>query len=187
MGMQDEGVIRDQKSLSYSRVGGNRRVPHVRLSVRGPKKMGGAQRSLSLRSYANPTSCPLTILVAVCVIAASDERIQDTCYQFASRWSESDRWAAPTIFGPRTLGRTWAHPSIPSDDVMTQTPKRTASLAGRLLGSGATPSAKQPLGLLWWLDALANSMPTELPAQSTTEPSRKSADRWLPIRREDSP
>jgi len=27
--------------------------------------------------------------------------------RFASRRSKSDRWAAPFVFGPRTLGRTW--------------------------------------------------------------------------------
>src|ERR1700733_71891 len=31
----------------FSNVGGNRRVPHVRLSVSGPKMMGAALRSLS--------------------------------------------------------------------------------------------------------------------------------------------
>jgi hypothetical protein len=41
--------IRGKQSLCHGSVGGNRRVPHVRLSVRGPKTMGAAQRSLSLQ------------------------------------------------------------------------------------------------------------------------------------------
>jgi hypothetical protein len=37
-----------QRSLFHNIATGNRRVPHVRPSVRGPKMMGAAQRSLSL-------------------------------------------------------------------------------------------------------------------------------------------
>src|ERR1700733_5648488 len=37
-----------QRSLRHSCVEGNRRVPHVRTSVRGPKMIGEAHRSLSL-------------------------------------------------------------------------------------------------------------------------------------------
>jgi hypothetical protein len=40
-------------SLYRSRVGGNRRVPHVRLSVRGLKMVGAARRSLSLYRLAD--------------------------------------------------------------------------------------------------------------------------------------
>jgi hypothetical protein len=47
--------------LCLSRVGGNRRVPHVRPSVRGTKKMGAAQRSLSPHRPADSYNLPKSI------------------------------------------------------------------------------------------------------------------------------
>src|ERR1700733_2934337 len=46
---RDVGYHKSQSEvLRHSTVEGNRRVPLVRQSVRGPKTMGAAQRSLSL-------------------------------------------------------------------------------------------------------------------------------------------
>jgi hypothetical protein len=34
-------------------------------------------------------------------------------YRFADRFSKGDCWAAPIVFGPRTLVRTWGTRPIP--------------------------------------------------------------------------
>jgi hypothetical protein len=77
------------------------RVPHVRPSVRGSKKMGAARQSLSDESPANPsnTKSPLSTPM-LCVSSHSP-------VAWVGRFGQSDRRASPIFFGPRTLGRTW--------------------------------------------------------------------------------
>src|ERR1700722_13740684 len=61
------------RSLCHSIVEGNRRVPHVRPSVRGPKMMGAAQRSHFAASTGRPLHLPqwreLRFLLSVFVLA----------------------------------------------------------------------------------------------------------------------
>jgi hypothetical protein len=92
----------------HSEVEGNGRVPHVRLSVRGPKTMGAARPSLSDESPSNTKSIRrwIVYLHPVYVIA------------FQMGWLvypvKSHCWASPIFFGPRTLGRTWGTRPISS-------------------------------------------------------------------------
>ena len=48
--------------------------------------------------------------------------VQDAGYKSASRYRESDQWAAPVIFVPRTLWRTWGTRRLPLRFAATQTP-----------------------------------------------------------------
>src|SRR5450755_2772675 len=49
---------------------------------------------------------------------------------FADRFSESDRWAAPIVFGPRTLLRTWGTRPIPPTLAMTRALSKNISKKG---------------------------------------------------------
>jgi hypothetical protein len=104
VGKSDSWVVR----LFHSGVGGNRRVPQVRQSVPGPKKMGEAQRPLLL--YWPQTSLSILKWIArlrirlVKASAATKLWVPRTPVGDAAK---SVRWAAPIIFVPRTLWRTW--------------------------------------------------------------------------------
>jgi hypothetical protein len=115
-----------------AKAGGIGRVPHVRPSVRGPKRRDTAPRPLSVHRLADsyqlgfsracliwtsltfqrPRSATLRAGSSGC--RSMSRSIYDDWYESASRCRESDRWAAPVFLGPGTLGRTWGTRHFPS-------------------------------------------------------------------------
>src|ERR1700744_5384253 len=76
-----------QESVSYPNPLGTGRVPHVRLSVRGPRMI--FFDCFQLDGSATPNGFSLTD-------------------------SLKRSWASPVLFGPRTLRRTWGTRPVPN-------------------------------------------------------------------------
>jgi hypothetical protein len=106
-------------------------VPHVRLSVRGPKMMGAAQRSLFAASTGDPSTRATTrtsrdwapsdtseAAVTQTLTGLVREQIDWIC----KRTQRERSLGFAHLFRPTYAEANVGHPSIPSNAAMTQAP-----------------------------------------------------------------